>query len=116
MELHVVVDNYATHKHPDGKAWPAKNSRITLHFTPASCSWLTMVETLFGIITRQAIRCGTFESVPDLKTAIRAFVDGYNSRCKPFTWTKTAGQILDEIKRKWTSSTRHQWAGLGDWM
>jgi hypothetical protein len=59
-----------------------------------------MVEIFFGIITRQAIRRGTFESVPDLKTAIRAFIGGYNTRCKPFTWTKTADQILDKIKRK----------------
>lgn len=80
----------------------------TLHFTPTSCSWLNMVEIFFGIITRQAIRRGTFESVHDLKAAIRTFIDGYNTRCMPFTWTKTADQILDKIKRKWTSSTRHQ--------
>jgi transposase len=100
VKLHVVVDNYATHKHPNVKAWLAKNPRITMHFTPTSCSWLNMVEIFFGIITRQAIRRGTFESVPDLKAAIRAFIDAYNTRCKPFTWTKTADQILDKIKRK----------------
>ena len=69
-ELHVVVDNYATHKHPDVKAWLAKNPRITLHFTPTSGSWLNLVEVFFGIITRQAIRRGTFASVNDLITAI----------------------------------------------
>lgn len=100
VKLHVVVDNYATHKHPNVKAWLAKNPRVTLHFTPTSCSWLNMVEIFFGIITRQAIRRGTFESVPDLKAAIRTFIDGYNTRCTPFTWTKTADQILDKIKRK----------------
>lgn len=100
VPLHVVVDNYATHKHPNVKAWLAKNPRVTLHFTPTSCSWLNLVEVFFGIITRQAIRRGTFDSVPDLKAAIRAFIDGYNTRCQPFTWTKTADQILDKIKRK----------------
>jgi transposase len=100
VKLHVIADNYATHKHPNVKAWLAKNPRITLHFTPTSCSWLNMVEIFFGIITRQAIRRGTFESVPDLKAAIRAFIDGYNDRCKPFTWTKSADQILEKIKRK----------------
>jgi transposase len=100
VKLHVVVDNYATHKHPNVKAWLAKNPRVTLHFTPTSCSWLNMVEIFFGITTRQAIRRGTFESIPDLKAAIRAFIDGDNTRCKPFTWTKTADQILDKIKRK----------------
>ncbi|AWW36530.1 IS630 family transposase [Streptomyces cadmiisoli] len=100
VKLHVVVDNYATHKHPNVKAWLAKHPRVTLHFTPTSCSWLNMVEIFFGIITRQAIRRGTFESVPDLKAAIRAFIDGYNTRCEPFTWTKTADQILTKINRK----------------
>ena len=90
MKLHVVVDNYATHKHPNVKAWLAKNPRVTLHFTPTSCSWLNMVEIFFGIITRQAIRRGTFTDVTDPQTAIRAFIDSYNDRSKPFAWTKTA--------------------------
>jgi transposase len=107
VKLHVVVDNYATHSHPNVKAWLARNPRITLHFTPTSCSWLNMVEIFFGIITRQAIRRGTFTSVPDLTAAIRAFIDGYNQRCKPFAWTKTADQILGKANRKGTSDTRH---------
>ena len=84
-------DNYATHKHPDGArpGWPS-NPRITLHFTPTSGSWLNMVEIFFGIITRQAIRRGTFTSVNDLIAAIETFIDGWNERCQPFTWTKTA--------------------------
>jgi transposase len=73
VKLHVVVDNYAAHKHPRVKAWLARNPRITLHFTPTSGSWLNMVEIFFGIITRQAIRRGTFTSVPDLIGAIRTF-------------------------------------------
>jgi Transposase and inactivated derivatives len=100
VKLHVIVDNYATHKHPNVKAWPAKNPRITLHFTPTSCSWLNMVEIFFGIITRQAIRRGTFYSVTDLRDAIRRFIDAYNDRCEPFAWTKTADELLSKIKRK----------------
>jgi transposase len=94
VPLHIVCDNYATHKHPNVRAWLARNPRITLHFTPTSGSWLNMVEIFFGIITRQAIRRGSFTSVRDLTDAIRAFIDGWNERCQPFIWTKTADQIL----------------------
>jgi transposase len=107
VKLHVVVDNYATHSHPNVKKWLAANPRITMHFTPTSCSWLNMVEIFFGIITRQAIRRGTFTSVPDLIAAIRTFIDGYNDRCKPFAWTKTADQILNKTNREKTSDTEH---------
>jgi transposase len=93
-QLHIVVDNYATHKHPDVQAWLKKNPRITLHFTPTSGSWLNMVEIFFGIITRQAIRRGTFTSVKDLITKIEAFIDGWNERCHPFTWTKAPDDLL----------------------
>ncbi len=99
-KLHVVCDNYATHKHPNVDKWLAKNPRVTLHFTPTSGSWLNMVEIFFGIITRQAIRRGTFDSVRDLKGAIRAFIDGWNDRCEPFIWTKDADTILAKAKRK----------------
>jgi transposase len=108
QELHVVCDNYATHKHPDVRAWLARNPRITLHFTPTSGSWLNMVEIFFGIITRQAIRRGTHRSVKDLITAIGAFIDGWNDRCQPFTWTKTADELLPHCTPgKRTSFTRH---------
>ena len=70
------------------QAWLARNPRITLHFTPTCGSWLNMVEIFFGIITRQAIRRGTFTSVRDLITKIQAFIDSWNERCHPFTWTK----------------------------
>jgi len=106
--LHIVVDNYATHKHPAVQAWLARNPRITLHFTPTSGSWLNMVEIFFGIITRQAIRRGTFTSVKDLITAIENFIDGWNDRCHPFTWTKTADELLPHSRPgKRTSFTRH---------
>ncbi len=107
VKLHVVADNYATHKHPKVKNWLAKNPRVTMHFTPTSGSWMNMVETFFGIITRQAIRRGTFTSVKDLITAIENFIDGWNDRCTPFIWTKTADDILAKAHRKTTSNTRH---------
>jgi transposase len=100
IDLHVVLDNYGTHKHPEVRRWLARpqNRRITLHFTPTGCSWLNMVEIFFGIITRQAIRRGTFSSVKDLTTAIGRFIDAYNERCSPFTWTKDANELLAKIR------------------
>jgi transposase len=100
VKLHVICDNYGTHTHPNVQAWLAKNTRIKLHFTPTSCSWLNMVEIFFGIITRQAIRRGSFVSVDDLEDAIDTYIDAYNQRAKPFTWTKTANDLLTKIKRK----------------
>jgi hypothetical protein len=107
QELHVVLDNYHTHKHDDINRWLAKHPRITLHFTPTSGSWLNLVEVFFGIITRQAIRRGSFDNVKDLIAAIRGFIDGYNDRCKPFVWTKTADEILPRATRQPTSDARH---------
>ena len=101
------MDNYHTHKHAEIQAWLAKNPRITLHFTPTSGSWLNLVEVFFGIITRQAIRRGSFDSVAQLVTAIRAFIDGWNDRSHPFTWTKTADEILPHATRKRDSDARH---------
>jgi transposase len=100
VKLHVICDNYGTHSHDNVTAWLAKHPRITLHFTPTSCSWLNMVEIFFGIITRQAIRRGSFVSVDDLEDAIRAFIDAYNDRATPFTWTKTADELITKITRK----------------
>jgi len=87
--------------------WLARHPRITVHFTPTSGSWLNMVEIFFGIITRQAIRRGSFSSVSDLIEAITGFVDGWNERCGPFVWTKDADTIIANAHRKPTSSTRH---------
>jgi len=108
VKLHVVADNYATHKHPKVKAWLQRNPRITMHFTPTSGSWMNLVEIFFGIITRQAIRRGTFTSVKELTNAIEVFIDAWNDRCEPFVWTKTADEILAKTKpRQKTSNTRH---------
>jgi hypothetical protein len=94
-------------KHPAVQAWLAKHPRVRMHFTPTSGSWLNLVEVFFGIITRQAIRCGTFTSVKDLIAAIETFIDAWNDRCQPFVWTKTADEILTKANRKVTSNTRH---------
>ncbi len=106
-ELHIVVDNYHTHKHAEINAWLTKHPRITLHFTPTSGSWLNLVEVFFGIITRQAIRRGSFASVKELTNAISRFIDGWNERCHPFIWTKTADEILPHARRQTTSDARH---------
>src|SRR2546421_11274736 len=105
--MHIVLDNYGTHTHPVVRSWLERHPRIHLHFTPTGASWMNMVEIFFGIITRQAIRRGTFTSVPDLIGAIRIFIDAYNQRCQPFTWTKTADQILTKTNLQKTSDTRH---------
>jgi transposase len=99
-ELHVVLDNYHTHKHDDIADWLAEHPRVTLHFTPTSGSWLNLVEVFFGIITRQAIRRGSYASVRQLVAAIRTFIDGWNERCHPFTWTKTADEILPHVRKR----------------
>ena len=105
--LHIVLDNYHTHKHDDINQWLAKHPRITLHFTPTSASWLNLVEVFFSIITRQAIRRGSFDTVNELIATIRAFIDGYNDRCQPFVWTKTADELLPRTIRQRTSDARH---------
>ena len=105
VQLHVVADNYATHKHPKVKAWLAKNPRIHLHYTPTGCSWLNLVECFFSIITRQAIRRGTFTSVADLTAAIEAYIDGWNEHATPFAWTKPADEVLAKIESAKTKTS-----------
>jgi transposase len=104
--LHVVCDNYSTHKHAEVRKWLARpeNQRITLHFVPASCSWLNLVECFFSVITRQAIRRGTFTSVKELTAAIGTFIDHWNDHPRPFAWTKDADEILASIKRAKTKA------------
>jgi len=106
-ELHLVMDNYAAHKHPKVRQWLAANPRVVVHFTPTHASWMNLVEVWFSLIERQAIHRGTFASVRDLNTKIRAFIDGWNDRAHPFTWTKTADQILAKANRKKTSDAGH---------
>jgi transposase len=107
QNLHLVMDNYAAHKTTEVRDWLTKNPHIHVHFTPTSASWMNLVEVWFSIIERQAIHRGTFTSVKDLNTKIRAFITGWNDRCHPFVWTKTADQILKKANRPTTSNTRH---------
>ena len=106
-QLHLVLDNYGTHKHPTVRAWLDRHPRIHLHFTPTSASWMNLVEVFFSIITRQAIRRGSFPSVADLVAAIRRFCDAWNQRCQPFVWAKDADDIMIKATRKRTSGTKH---------
>jgi transposase len=107
VELHLVMDNYAAHKHAAVKAWLTANPRVVCHFTPTHASWMNLVEVWFSLIERQAIHRGSYRSVTDLTRAIRAFIDGWNQRCHPFVWTKTADQILAKADRKKTSDAAH---------
>ena len=99
LDIHLVVDNYATHKHARVKAWLARRPRYHVHSTPTYASWLNQVERWFGIITQQAIRRGSFSSVPQLTRKINDFVENYNENCRPFAWTATADSILAKVER-----------------
>jgi len=102
------VDNYSTHKSPQGKRWLARHKRFHLHFVPTSSSWLNRVERWFGQITQKRIRRGTFKSVPQLVDAIHDYLKNYNADPKPFVWTKDADMILAKINRcKEASGTAH---------
>ena len=99
LDLHLILDNYATHKHDKVKLWLDKHPRFHLHFTPTSASWLNLVERFFGLITQQRIRRGVFTSRDALETAIREYLDNHNAAPKPFVWTKSADQILAKVER-----------------
>ena len=99
LDIHLVVDNYATHKHPKVRAWLGRHPRFTFHFTPTSCSWLNPVERFFALITQTAIRRGSFKSVAELKGAIMQYLENHNADPKPFVWTKSASQILEKVAR-----------------
>jgi transposase len=97
--LHLIADNYATHKHPAVQEWLAKHPRFHMHFTPTSASWLNMVERFFRDITVNRLRRGVFTSVPELVAAIDAYVAHHNTQPKPFIWTKSADDILQKVIR-----------------
>jgi transposase len=99
LEIHLILDNYATHKHENVQKWLAKHPRFHLHFTPTSSSWCNLVERFFGKLTDKAIRRGVFHSVPDLITAIEAYLQANNESPEPFVWTQTAEQILEKVRR-----------------
>jgi transposase len=98
-EIHMICDNYATHKHPQVKAWLGRNPRFHMHFTPTSSSWLNMVERFFRDITENRIRRGVFHSVVELEKAIKDYIVAHNLNPKPFVWTAKASDILEKVKR-----------------
>jgi transposase len=99
VAVHMILDNYATHKHKDVKTWLAKHPRFQLHFTPTSSSWLNLVERWFRELTDKAIRRGVFHSVPDLIAAIEKYMEVHNDQPKPLVWTATAESILTKVRR-----------------
>jgi transposase len=99
LDVHLVMDNYATHKTPLIRAWFAKRPRWHVHLTPTSSSWLNQVERFFALITEKKIRRGVYRSVADLKADIQAFIDQHNAKPRPFRWTKSADDILASIER-----------------
>src|ERR1700740_2017729 len=99
LDIHLVLDNYATHKAPPVKAWLARHPRYHLHFTPTSASWLNQVERWFALLADKQIKRGAHRSVDQLKADIAAFIQAHNDHPKPFVWTKTADAILETIAR-----------------
>jgi transposase len=97
-EIHIVLDNLSTHDTPEVNAWLARHPNVTFHFTPVGSSWMNQIETWFGIITKQAIRRGTFTSVNALINRIRAYVEHWNTDAEPFVWTATADEILAKVR------------------
>jgi transposase len=99
LDVHLVLDNYGTHKTPSVKAWLARHPRFHVHFTPTSASWLNQVERWFAELTQKYLRRGTHRSTIELERAIRDYLETYNDDPRPFAWTKTANEILESIKR-----------------
>ena len=99
LDVHLIMDNYATHKHAKVRAWFARRPRFHVHYTPTYSSWLNQVETWFSIISRKAIRRGSFKSTKQLVSKIDEFVQNYNASSKPFLWTATAESILEKVHR-----------------
>lgn len=99
LDLHLIVDNYATHKHANVKAWLKRHPRFHIHFTPTSSSWLNVIEGFFAKLTQKRLRRGVFKSVAQLKQAITDFINAHNQDPKPFVWTATAEKIIEKVGR-----------------
>ncbi len=112
VDLHLVLDNYRTHKHPVVRDWLEHHPRFHLHFTPTSASWMNQVETWFSIVHRKAVRRGVFRSVAHLKDAINRFLDAWNLNKHPFTWVQSAEEILRHAKPKAISGPAHSGSAL----
>lgn len=98
-QIHLICDNYATHKHHNVRSWLDKHPRFHLHFTPTASSWLNLVERWFRELTDKALRRGVFHSVPDLVASIQEYIDAHNDDPKPYVWTATAESILAKVAR-----------------
>jgi transposase len=99
LDIHLIADNYATHKHAKVRAWLKRHPRFHMHFTPTSASWLNQVERFFNLITADRIRCGVFKSVAELVTAINEYLEHHNADPKPFVWTASATAIFEKVTR-----------------
>ena len=98
-DLHIIVDNYSTHKHEKVRNWLKRNKRVFLHFIPTSSSWLNLVERFFGVLTEKQLKRGVFTSVDELEQKIIDYIDQNNKKPKPFVWTKSAEEILEKVNR-----------------
>jgi transposase len=110
LDIHIVMDNYATHKTPKIKEWLARRPHYHVHFTPTSASWINQVERWFAELTRKRLRRGVHTSVSQLEADIRSFIDRHNQNPRPFKWTKSADQILASVKR--FCHARHRWQAV----
>jgi transposase len=99
LQVHLILDNYSTHRHADVQRWLKRHKRFHLHFTPTSSSWLNQVERWFHDLTEKNLRRGIFASVPDLITSIQAYLNANNADPKPYVWTATAESILAKVQR-----------------
>ena len=99
QEIHIVLDNYSTHKHARVMEWIERRQRVFLHFTPTSASWLNLVERFFSTLTQKQIRRGVFHSVDHLEKCLKDYIETYNENPKPLVWTKSAGEILKKVER-----------------
>ena len=99
LDVHLVLDNLSAHKAPPVHRWLLRHPRVQFHFTPTYASWLNLVERFFGLLTEKALKRGSHTSIPQLREAIMAYIAAHNEKGKPFTWTKTADEILDKLRR-----------------
>ena len=97
--IHIIVDNYATHKHPKVMEWLEQHPRFVFHFTPTSAAWLNAVEGFFAKLTKRRLKRGVFRSLQELKDAIHSFLGNINANPKPFTWTKDPNKIIAAVKQ-----------------
>ncbi len=99
LDIHLIVDNYATHKHAKVKAWLKRHRRFHVHFIPTSSSWLNVIERFFRDLDAKRLRRGVFQSVPELIDAVMAYIECHNEDPSPFVWSKTAEEILEKVGR-----------------